>query len=243
MMALVVFPLHLVILRRHPSDVGSHPDGEVVTGDQPPERPQVKRFAVKQLLQQRAFWILTLSFGAIGIAASGLRVHFVAYLIERDFTPAYAAFVSGLIGAMQVVGRVLFAPLEHRFNVRVITAGVFALQLLAFVVLLLPIGEPGILLFVVLFGASIGAMTLSSATLLAETYDTAFYGRISSLMGLFRVGVVTLAPVGVSLLYERWGGYDGVWLLLIAFPAAAILLITLLPREKPTFGSREYAGA
>lgn len=236
LMGAVVFPLHALILRRHPSDVGQHPDGETSPDHLPPERPKAKRFSVKNLLRQRAFWILTISFGAMGIAASGLRVHFVAYLIERDFTPAYAAFVSGLIGAMQVVGRVMFAPLESRFNVRIITAGIFALQILAFVVLLLPAGEAGILLFVVLFGASVGAMTLSSATLLAETYDTAFYGRISSMMSLFRVAFTTTAPVGVSLLYTLWGGYDPVWLLAILFPSAAMLMIGFLPREKPQFG-------
>ncbi len=236
LMGVIVFPLHALVLRRHPSDVGEHPDGETSPDQLPPERPKAKHFSVKKLLHQRAFWILTISFGAMGIAASGLRVHFVAYLIERDFTPAYAAFVSGLIGAMQVVGRILFAPLESRFNVRLITAGIFALQVLAFIVLLLPIGEPGILLFVVLFGASVGAMTLSGATLLAETYDTAFYGRISSLMSLFRVAFTTTAPVGVSLLYTLWGGYDRVWMLAILFPVAAMLLIGLLPKEKPKLG-------
>ncbi|MEZ4675497.1 MAG: hypothetical protein R2932_14790 [Caldilineaceae bacterium] len=55
---------------------------------------------------------MALSLGTM--AAIGIRVHMIPLLEDRGFDPVYAAWIGGLIGAMQVFGRVLYAPVGGR---------------------------------------------------------------------------------------------------------------------------------
>ena len=41
-------------------------------------------------------------------------VHAIPFLLERGYSPAFAAFAVGLIGVSQIPGRLLFAPLAER---------------------------------------------------------------------------------------------------------------------------------
>lgn len=228
-LGVTTIPLHGFILRRRPEDLGLLPDGDPkpVRG----EKPKAKPFSMElgAAMREKPFWVLTVSFGLATFAASALRVHFFPYLLERGFEPAFGAFVAGLIGAMQVIGRVIFAPLESHLSMRTITAGIFGLAALAFGVLLIAQTQALIILFVVLFGASFGAMTLARPALLGDIYGTTHYGRISSTMVLFITGPVTMAPVIAGALYTAWNGYENIWALLLVLPVLAFGIIWLLP--------------
>jgi MFS family permease len=229
-LAVTTIPLHALILRRRPADLGLLPDGEA---NAMVLHTTVVHFSLSDALHSRFFWLLTLAFSLAYLAANAIRVHFIPFLIDSGIDASTAAVASGSIGLMQVAGRVVFAPLDTRFSGRVMVAAVFALQAAGMFVLL--VGGASLLtvgVFVVVFGAAYGAQTLARASIIAELFGSSHYGRISSVMALFLTLAGTAAPVGAGLIYDCFGSYQPVLLLVVVLALAASSLIALSKPEK-----------
>lgn len=231
-LACMTIPLHILILRRHPSDLGLQPDGtRQLSGVPAAPLPGV---TFRTALSERTFWLLTAAFGLIWLSAAAIRVHFIPFLIGTGIDSSTAAFATGAIGIMQVVGRVLFAPLDHHFSSRVIVVGVFALHVVAMSFLL--IGQSGLMLgaFIFVFGVAQGAGTLARPSILAELYGAAHFGRISSIMALFLILTSTAAPLIASLLYDQAGSYQPVLWMAAILAVGATGIVIMARRETPT---------
>lgn len=227
LLAITTIPLHALMLRRRPADLGLLPDGEPVTLE---TRPLPASLSLSDALHSRFFWLMTLAFSLAALAAAAIRVHFIPLLIDSGINASTAAFASGSIGMMQVAGRVIFAPLDARISGRVLVAGVFALQSAGMFALLWGISLLTVVIFVAVFGAAYGAMTLARASIIAELFGAAHYGRISSVMAIFLTLAGTAAPVGAGILYDYFGNYQPVlWIVVIlGVIAAGIMLVSKL---------------
>jgi MFS family permease len=218
-LAAMTIPLHALMLRRNPQTLGILPDGAVPTTEGKPIKQ--RNVSLHDALHSRVFWLLTLSFGLASLSAAAIRVHFISYLIESGVNSTTAAFTTGTIGIMQVVGRLVFAPMERRWSSTIMVIGVFALQAIALTILVVGQSPPFIVLFIILFGTSQGATTLARPLILAELYGSSHYGRISSIMAIFLTLTSTAAPLGASLIFDRFATYRPViWLIVILASAA-----------------------
>jgi MFS family permease len=229
LLALGTIPAHALLLRRRPEDIGLHPDGE-------PQPPQVttatprRDVPLAEALRDPTFRWLVLAFCLSTAVAFGVHVHLVPILLDRGYSPTLAAALAGLVGAMQVLGRVLMSPLTGRVSLRTLSAGVLAVQPAALLVLLL---VPG---FMVLFGAAKGCLTLVRPAFVADLYGRANYASIAGVLAF----VVTLAqagaPVGAGAAYDALGGYGPILWALVA--VSAVASICLLPaRRESSLGS------
>lgn len=228
-LGLTTIPLHALILRRRPDDMGMLPDGEIRRATTVlPHRAH--GLTLSHALHSRYFWLLTLAFGLAFLASSAIRVHIIPLLIDGGINASTAAVASGAIGLMQVVGRVIFAPLDSRISGRVIVASIFGLQAVALGVLLFGISMWVVVVFIVVFGTAYGAQTLSRASMIAELYGATHYGRISSVMSIFLTFAGTVAPVGAGLIYDRFGSYQPVVLIVIVL---ALLATGIIVFSKP----------
>jgi MFS family permease len=177
-----------------------------------------------------AFCLTTLANGAMG-------VHLVPYLHDRGYDPGFAAAAAGLIGAMQVVARVVLAPLGDRASPRVLTALVLAIEPLALVVLLLARETSGVFAFVVLFGAARGATTLVRPVLTAALYGRSEFASIAGVLQMAVSFAQALAPVGVGAGYDALGSYEPILWGLVVLSALAVLAI--LPARSHATGTVE----
>ncbi len=228
----ITLPLHALMLRRRPSDLGLLPDGEAISDTTlPPAAPA--GMTVGAALRMRAFWMTALGFGLITLSASAIRVHFIPFLIGVGVDPSTAAFATGVIGAMQVAGRVVFAPLERRFSIWTIVVSVFALHAVAGALLLTGHTALAIGGFILLFGAAQGAFTLVRPALIAEVYGVAHYGRISSVLALLLTLAGTSAPLAAGLVYDRFGDYQWVLWGVVVLAIAATAVIREVRRSAP----------
>jgi MFS family permease len=227
---------HLLILRRYPFDLGLLPDGEA---DATASHLRLSSFSLSDALRSRLFWMLTLAFGFTSIAASAVRIHFVPLLIDYGIDASTAAFASGSIGLMQVAGRVIFALLEERFSGRVILAGVFAMQTAAMSVLLLGPTLLVVGIFLIVFGTSIGALTLARASVIAEMFGSTHYGRISSVMSVFVSLAGTGAPFAAGLLYDHFESYQPVLGLALIFALIAVTIAVMTKSETQVLSSSQ----
>jgi MFS family permease len=229
-LASITIPLHALRLRRRPADLGLQPDGAPHTTDALPST--LRGVSLHTALHGRAFWLLTLAFGLISVSAAAIRVHFIPFLMGSGIDSSTAAFATGAIGIMQVVGRIIFAPLDQRFSTRIIVIGIFALHIVALSILLF--GQSMILIgaFILIFGAAQGAATLSRPSMVAELYGVSHYGRISSIMALFLTLTSTAAPLIASLLYEGAASYTPVLWMVVIFAVIATGVVILAGRER-----------
>ncbi len=227
-LAIMTIPLHALILRRRPADIGLLLDGADASVS-PNTSAHHEGFALGTALRGRAFWLLTLGFALASLSAAAIRVHFIPFLIATGIPSSTAAVATGTIGIMQVVGRVIFAPLDQRFPGNVMIIGIFGLQAIAMAILCIG-GINGIIpligLFIFVFGATQGASTLIRPSLIASLYGSKHYGRISSVMTIFLTLTGTVAPLGASLLYDRFGNYDALlWVILILAIASTVIFL------------------
>ncbi len=227
LLGLITIPLHALVLRRRPSDLGLAPDGAA----QPARQDSGEAIKLGAVFRSRFFWILTLAFALSTLCIAAVRVHFVPLLINLGIHPSSAALASGAIGIMQVLGRVIFAAVEWRFSSKTMAIGIFILLSVSLLTLLLGSSPLFILLFIALYGMAIGTNTLIRPLIVADTYGAAFYGRISSTMVFFLTLAGTAAPFAAGVLYDRFNSYNPMLLIVTGFSLLSILLIALLPKS------------
>lgn len=223
----ITIPLHPLVLRRRPSDLGLSPDGKVEEKQPVHDRS----ISLGQALHSRYFWILTLAFSLSTFSLYAVRFHFIPLMISVGIHPSSAAIASGAIGVMQVVGRLFFAPIERRVSSKTMAFGVFVLATVSLAILMLGSNLPLIVLFVFLFGMAIGTHTLTRPLIVADSYDTAFFGRINSAMFIFVTIAFTVAPFAGGVIFDLSGSYQPMLLLVTAFSLVSVVLITVLPRR------------
>ncbi|HEX8035582.1 MAG TPA: MFS transporter, partial [Ktedonobacterales bacterium] len=231
LLAAVTIPLHAVVLRRRPADLGLAPDGitdvswaplaQAAHGDE-------EGVPTRVALHGATFWWIATAFALTMLASGALTVHLVPYLIDSGYSPGFAASMVGLIGIMALPGRLVFTMLGEFIPRRLVTAMLFLLQAVALPALLLIPGVAGVLCFVALFGAGFGAVTPARAALVADHYGSTYYARINSVLGLFVTGARAVAPVGAGIMYDLLGSYPPIlWALggISLLAAGTILLV------------------
>ncbi|AGL21555.1 MFS transporter [Actinoplanes sp. N902-109] len=197
----VTVPLHAMIVRRPPG-----------TGQPRQRRPgDAGGQAVRAALADRGFWLLAVGFTANTTAISAYTVLLVAALIGWGHPPAFAATIAGLLGVLSVAGRLITTGLQRRWRTTTITAGIFAVQAAA--ALLLPIvgaTTGGAIVAVVGFGLGFGVATIAKPVILADRYDTRHYATLAGVL----VAPMTLAKAGAPLaaaaLHAATGSYTPV---------------------------------
>jgi MFS family permease len=219
-------PLHALLLRRWPQDLGLRPDGAgVAAPDDRLRATPARSLDLRAALRDRAFWWLTAAFTLNALAAVAITIHVIPFMLDRGYSAGFAAGIASLIGAMKFPGRLLFAPLESRMARRRIAGLLALLQTFALLLLVLVPSAAGALAFAALFGAANGASTLARPALLAECYGPAQYGSISGVLALFLAAAQALAPIGAGALYAGFGSYVPVIWILAALSLVAVAAV------------------
>jgi MFS family permease len=236
-LAITTIPLHALILRRRPQDLGLLPDGGVAGNDPQSSvlSPQSleKSVRARDAIHSMSFRWLTGAFFLAFLANVAVTVHLIPYLTDHGFSTGFAATAAGLIGTLALPGRLIFTPLGGRIPRRFVAAGIFLFQTVGLIVLVTVQSTAGVIIFVALFGIGFGAITPARAALVAEMYGPREYGSISGVLALFVTGARAIAPVSVGLLYTLFGRYEPVFWLLIALSTLATGAILCIERGIP----------
>jgi MFS family permease len=167
------------------------------------------------------FRALAAALVVIAVVNAAVSAHAVPFLIERGYDAGVAAGVAGAVGAMQLVGRVLFGVAEGRVAAAWATVSVFLLQSLGLVSLASATSAAALVLFVVPYGMGHGMTTLVRAARLADFFGAAHYGAISGVLGFWSTGARALGPIAAGWLYTALGDYVLVFRLMVGAAALA----------------------
>ncbi len=221
-LGLLTIAPHALLLRRRPADVGAGVDGDPVAAgpDAIVAEPELSS-SFREALRHPTFKWLALAFALYALGV-GVPVHLVAYLGDHGYSLGFAAAAAGGIGAAQVLGRLLFAPLERRFAPRTISLLIYAGQPLALLILLFVPSEIGVVAFVLLFGAARGAETLVRSTIVAGLYGPRRIASIAAVLTLATTLTQAISPVTLGAVYDAVGTYvPGIWALIALSVVAA----------------------
>jgi MFS family permease len=219
---------HALLLRRRPEDLGLAPDGASLPDRSVRRRPLRRSEAgvsLAQALRQASFRWLVVAFWLATLTNIGVGVHLVPYLEDRGYEPGFAAATAGLIGGMQVVARLVLGPLGDRASPRLLAALVLAIQPVSLLVLLVARVTPGVLAFVVLFGAARGGATLVRPVLLAALYGRSQFASIAGVLQMTVSLAQALAPVSVGAAYDLLGTYEPILWGLAGLSGLAVLAV------------------
>lgn len=229
---IIGLPVHALLVRRRPADLGLHPDG----ADAPPRQPLHHASAsTRSVLRSASFRWLTVCMVLATAARFGVVVVLVAYLTDRGYPLATASLAAGGVGLFQVCGRLIVTALRDRVPQYLSTAGIFIAQAVAFT---LPLATTGtgaaatavVVAFVVLFGLGYGLEALLRGTLVAAYYGPAIYPRINGVLSAFVVGARALGPLLAGIAVTTLNSYTAVFL--AAGVMCAVSGVTLVLAER-----------
>ncbi|MFI8515799.1 MFS transporter [Streptomyces sp. NPDC085460] len=192
-----------------------------------PPAPTATGHTPRAVIRSRPFLLLGLALTLSAFAMYAVVVTLVPLLVERGYTTAQAAWVLGLGGAGQTLGRTLYASLARHTGTTTRTVALIALGSLTTAALAVTPGPYGLLIAVsVVAGMVRGNLTLLQATAVTDRWGTRHYGRLSSLLGAPATTASALAPFAAAALAPTVGGYPALFLILAALAGAAAVIAT-----------------
>jgi MFS family permease len=211
---LICAPLHLLLPKSPRNYAREHAiQGETPGADAP---------ALRQIVRSRRFLLLAVAFTCNMLAFSALSIHLIPLLNERGFSAADAVWLAAVVGPMQVAGRVVEYMVGGRFRSAQVAAVAFILLPVTLVILRFAgLSWSLVVLFVALYGASNGIMTIARGTLPAEVFGRARYGALNGAFAAPVLASRSLGPLVAALIWSAAGGYQLVIVVLIAIAAIA----------------------
>jgi MFS family permease len=160
-----------------------------------------------EALASRAFWALTLNFASYTFVAGAFWAHMAPALAAKGLSSADALTVLVCIGPAQVAGRLVFALLGRRFDLRHL--GMATLAGMPVGCLLFALGQSlaALLLFALLFGMANGVSTLVRGGLLPDYFGRAALGRIGGAMSGMAQFARAFAPLASAWLFVGLPSY------------------------------------
>ena len=225
---LIALPLHALIVRRHPEDHGLFPDGADVRGTSSPQ----SGVTLRRALGSTAFWLLTSAIALAFFASTIVLTEHIAYLIALGYAPAFAAALAGLFGLAYLPGRWLVAYAAGKTPLAWLFALAFAIEAAGIALLATLHALPGIIAYVLTFGAAYGAVAPLRGAIVAERFGRRSYGAIIAVQGV-PVGVMAaLGPIVAGRLIDLAGYAPALWSSVGALAVAAA--VVLIPARGPS---------
>lgn len=210
-LAVVTIPLHALTL-------------ETSWAAHPPAKHEGSAHTVRSVLGTRSFWFLEVSMIAATVALYSVTLAAIPLFTEKGLTFELAAVGLGLLGAGQVVGRLLFVALPKATRPWVPVAIVGALAALLLLALALTPGPAWLLIVVgVVAGAIRGAQTLVQGSAVADRWGTRNYGAINGTFAAPITITAALAPAIGPALATGVGSYSGMAIVMAGVAGIAVL--------------------
>lgn len=179
---------------------------------------------VGSVLRVRRFWMLEISMCLLVTALYSVTLALIPLFTEKGMSYQLAAWALGLLGAGQVIGRLLYVAIPHAAAPWVPLTVTAALGTIALVVLALVPGPAWLLVGIgIAAGAVRGAQTLVQGSAVADRWGTTNYGAINGVFAAPLTFISALAPALGPLLAAGTGSYSAMALIAAALAAVSVL--------------------
>lgn len=227
----IVLTLVVVIfmVRDHPKELhmlpyGADPEEEQAASA---EKTQTKAaqepgFSMKEAVTSVKFWVVMICLAIIGFNLQVGVSQQSAMIMDKGFSLEAAAAIISVYAVFNMVIKIFAGIAIDKFGVRIITAAASILQIMAFAVMLMGTTRTHMIIYAVLFGASV-CVSVNYGILAIPL----LFGRkeLKGLTGFanfaFYFGCI-IGPVLSASLYDKLGNYNASLIIMIVM---AVLLI------------------
>jgi len=225
----IILPLVWLTVRSTPAELGVEAEaaGE---SDAATEAIQGRYWTVAEILRQRTFWVVVLSFLPLITAFGSIQQHLRPYAEILGIESMQTAFLISVFATIMIMGKLFFGTMADRFDHR----GLFGLALLACgIVVLGLLSTPTYSTLIVLsglLGFSAGGFRPLLGAIIASRFGVASFGSVMGLMGPF-LAASAFGPMIFSTLFQLNGNYDlALWVALAVLVPGAVAIV-FLPRR------------
>ncbi|WP_159942929.1 MULTISPECIES: MFS transporter [unclassified Nocardiopsis] len=188
---------------------------------------------VRAVVGSAAFWALAAALTAGSLTVYAVVINLVPLLQERGFDTTTAAWALGAGGVGQVLGRLVYGPLERRTAPVPRALAVLGACSVTTLLLALVPGPLGLVMAVaVLAGTARGVLTLLQATAVVDWWGTRDHATLNGLLHVPVMVAVALAPWAGAALAGPVGGYPAAFTLLGVLAGVGALAV-LASRPSP----------
>lgn len=224
---IAIIPINLLLQRRSPEDMGLQPDGDNAP---PPQSGAHKKdahlirdyawantsWSISNAMLTWRFWALFIAFFCALFNWYGLQAHQTKFLIDKGFTPGFAATALGMAAFFGIFGQIGMGALSDRVGREL--AWTFSLSGFGVAsVLMVLISKNPTTELVYLAMAAQGLFGYGMASLFGAISAEIFAGpRAASILSVLGLGGNIGAGVGAFALgavYDTYGSYEvGFWM-------------------------------
>ena len=188
-----------------------------------PNTDQQADATLREALQHRSFWLLTLCFALYAFVQAALWAHVLPAFADKGISTADGLVVLMTVGPAQVAGRLLYAAAGRSWSLRRLGALVLAALPVAMALFALGRSLTALLVFAVVFGLANGLVTIVRGGLVPLYFGRSHVGRIGGLMSGIGLVARATAPVAATALLWLLPGYSELMGVLSALGVAAVL--------------------
>jgi MFS family permease len=242
----VMIPLILAVVRYHPAEKGLMQDGEAAGGKADPKETRAgfdildARWAgtdwtLAKAIRTRRFWLMALTtFSLWGVMEHILVAHHVAYAIDLGYSKVHASSVLSLFGVLFAFGSLAGLISDRIGREWTITVGtVVGISAIIVFMLIEDAGRPWMLYYYsLMLGVGIG---ITAPTIAAAVTDIFQGPKVGFVIGSIWFGFAAGGAIGPWLggwLFEIYGNYFLAWIVAIALYALACLAVWLAAPRK-----------
>ena len=189
----------------------------------PPHADSQADATLRQALQHRSFWLLTLCFALYAFVQAAMWAHVMPAFADKGISTADGLVVLMTVGPAQVAGRLLYAAVGRAWSLRRLGALVLAALPVAMALFAVGRSLAALLVFAVVFGLANGLVTIVRGGLVPLYFGRSHVGRIGGLMSGIGLVARATAPVAATALLWVLPGYRELMAVLSALGVAAVL--------------------
>jgi cyanate permease len=216
----IAVPLHAWRVRRAPDRQGQRNRVAEIAS------PSEDASAARQALTSVRFWLLTAAYALALLGSAVVFAHQIAYLASRGYGALLAATLAGALGLASLPGRFFLNLLSARALPQTVLVGTLLVQAAGILVLILAPDAAWLWVYVLLYGASFGALSPLRAQVMADHFGKRAYGAITGFQGIPLALCQAAGPLMAGWLFDTLHRYDlAFWLCMGSFVVAALLLL------------------
>jgi MFS family permease len=233
----------VTLISNSPADKGLHPDGAPVDPVASEARPDAPHLSAREVLTDPAFWMVGAMIAVVLSGMLGLVTNIVPLALDHQVDPNSAALLISIYAATGFVGKLTFAAVSDRLNLRHLALLVLGLFGSGMVCLLWADGGYWMIALGVGLVGFGGVMIPLQGLLVPRIFGLAVIGRVSGYLNTLVLCTLLATPPIFGGIFDLTGSYSAGFMIFAALTAGAMLMapyIRLHPRgAAPEAGRRD----
>jgi sugar phosphate permease len=225
-----------ILLRRRPEDIGLLPDGaEPVQETGPNARPtadlrsgpEEPALRLSTALRMPTFYFIQAAGSLWWFGRTGVGLHAIPYFTDQGLSASVAVAALVVHSLFAVPGTLMAGYLRDRYSVRWIMAGDYALNALAFVLVLFADTTLLVMIWAVFYGFVQGAANPLQRLIFADYFGRRHLGSIEGVSRAVQNVAQAAGPLVAAAVYDATNSYTTIFTIFAGLNLAAMVFIAM----------------